>query len=219
MLDPKVFDFLADLHVNNTREWFHANKSVYLEAKKAFDQYVESLILAVKSVDKTIGSPEAKDCIFRIYRDVRFSKNKEPYKNYFGAYVTNGGRKSELPGYYLHVQPGDKSFVGGGVYRPQPKILAALREEIVYYGNDFRAITEAPDFKACFTQMQGSKLKTAPRGYAKNHPEIDLLRFKDFTFVQQISDEELLAENLTEKLQLAFEQLSKVNVFFRRAFE
>lgn len=219
MLPIKVFDFLIDLQQNNTREWFRQNKLRYTDAKLEFDTYIDALILVVKSFDSSIGSPEGKDCTFRIYRDVRFSKNKAPYKNHFGAFIANGGRKSEQPGYYLYIEPGGKSFAGGGVYRPQPKILAALREEIAYNGGEFRKITQEADFKACFNEMYGEKLKTAPRGYPKDHPEIELLRYKDFTFVQNFSDKDLLSGDFTEKIHEIFKQLSGANAFLRSAFE
>ena len=175
-----ILNFIKDLKANNNREWFNENKAKYEEAKKQFEAYVDILIMKIKEFDQFVDVNAAKECTFRIYRDARFSKNKEPYKPNFGAYIAKGGRKSEYAGYYIHLESG-ASFAGGGVYCPQAKVLKSVREDIYQDASTFKKIINKPTFKSVFPKMYGDKLKTAPRGFDKNFADIGLLNFKSYT--------------------------------------
>ncbi|HEY4785942.1 MAG TPA: DUF2461 domain-containing protein, partial [Bacteroidales bacterium] len=149
----KSLSFLTVLKDNNYKEWFHENKPLYEEAKKEFESFVSLLIKEIKAIDGDIGYPEPKDCIFRIFRDIRFSNDKTPYKTNFGAFMAKGGnRKSEYGGYYFHLEPGN-SLLAGGIWMPQPGILKAIREEIFHNIDEFLAIIESKEFKKQFGEL------------------------------------------------------------------
>ena len=136
----KSLAFLTVLKENNYKEWFHENKPLYEEAKKEFEPFVNILIQEIRSIDKEVGHLEPKDCIFRVFRDIRFSKDKTPYKTNFGAFVAKGGgRKSEFGGYYFHLEP-DNCLLAGGIWMPQPDILKAMRQEIYHNIDEFLEI-------------------------------------------------------------------------------
>lgn len=187
-----ILNFLKDLKNNNNRDWFQTNKPVYDEVKKQFEEFVNILILKIKEFDTKVDVNSAKECTFRIYRDVRFSKTKEPYKTNMGAYIAKGGRKSEFAGYYIHLEPGG-SFAGGGVYCPQPKVLKLVRDDIYNDVSTIKGILDDPAFKKVFPDMYGEKLKTAPRGFPKDFPDIDLLNYKSFTVVKSLTDKEIMS--------------------------
>ena len=147
----KILDFLKDLDKNNNREWFHANKPYYNEAKSEFESYVNQLIPEIQNLDKKIGELSVKNSLFRIYRDVRFSKDKSPYKTNMGAYFSKGGRKLGNAGYYIHVQPGN-SFIGGGIYMPPSDILKKLRTEIYNFSEDYIKIVTNKNFIKTFKE-------------------------------------------------------------------
>ena len=192
-----ILNFLTTLKQNNNREWFLANKQTYEEAKNSFSDFVEILIMKIKEFDSSIDVFSPKECVFRIYKDVRFSKDKTPYKTNMGAYISKGGRKSKYAGYYFHIEP-DASFAGGGIYRPQPDILKSVRTEIADNANELKFIIENPVFKKTFPELSGDKVKTVPRGFDKNHPDINLLRFKSYTVIKSITDKELTAPDFLE---------------------
>ncbi len=216
MIPKEIFDFLVELSVNNNKDWFHENKSKYEIAKQSFEQYVDGLIAIIHGIDPTIGHPHAKDCIFRIYRDVRFSKNKEPYKNNFGAYIAHGGRKSPYAGYYLHIEP-DNSFLGGGIYCPQPNVLKGVRENILDNADEYLSIIDDEKFKKVFPEVWGDKLKTAPKGFSKDDPNIHLIRNKSFVLMQNLSDKEIQSKNFEEKMMCAFGLMKPFNDFMNLA--
>ena len=141
-----VLDFLTNLATNNNRDWFQANKSQYESAKKEVEQFVNTLIPLISGFDDKIKYVEAKDCMFRIFRDVRFGKDKSPYKTNMGAWITGSGTNSSGPGYYIHIQPGG-SFLAIGVYMPEPEQLKRLRKEMYYNINDFLGIFKETKFK------------------------------------------------------------------------
>lgn len=184
----EVFHFLIDLKFNNNRKWFQENKERYQQAKSTFDSFIDELIVELKKMDPAIDVESAKDCVFRIYRDVRFSKNKEPYKNNFGAFISKGGRKSPYAGYYLHFEP-DASFLGGGIYIPPSPVLKTIRESIYKNPQSFKAIIEAPEFKKTFGGIYGETLKRAPRGFPNDFEHIDLLKHKHYAVTHAVDNE------------------------------
>lgn len=218
VLNPEILVFLSSLEKNNNREWFEKHKKQYLSAKKSFDDFVLQLIQLAKSIDPEIGYLEPKNCTFRIYRDVRFSKEKSPYKTNFGAYISKGGKNSEWAGYYFHVEPSE-SFIAGGKYMPQGPALKAIREAISYEPEVFRAILSKPAFKNHFKGIMGETLRTAPKGYPKDHPDIDLLKYKGYAVYQPISPEILKSTALLDEIGSAWSELKTLNDFLNRAME
>jgi len=210
-----ILNFLSQLKENNNREWFQENKHLYENAKSKFEEFVNILIPKIKEFDKTIDVNSAKECTFRIYRDVRFSKNKEPYKPNMGAYIAKGGKKSKYAGYYIHIEP-EASFAGGGIYCPQPKELKAVRSDIFDDSNKIKSILCKKDFSKMFPEMYGDKLKTAPRGFPKDFPDIGLLNFKSYVVVKNVSNEELLATKLLDNLLKIFKTQKPFNDYLNK---
>ncbi len=216
MIPPSIFTFLKNLALNNNKIWFEENKEDYLQAKSDFEAYIEKLIGIVQQIDPKIGHPHAKECIFRIYRDVRFSKDKQPYKNNFGAYISHGGRKSPYAGYYLHIEP-DNSFLGGGEYCPGPPELKAIRQHIIDNSKEYKTIIENTAFKKVFPEILGEKLKTAPKGFPKDDPNIELIKPKSYTLLLHLDDKTIQSPNIEEKIIKTFSLMKPYNDFLNRA--
>jgi len=187
-----VLDFLSDLKRHNNKAWFEEHRAAYDIARTHFENFVDQLISAYSRVDD-LGGITAKDCIMRIYRDTRFSKDKSPYKTNMGATIAPGGKKSSSLGYHLHMQPHDETLIAGGLYLPSPEQLARFRMAIDRDATPFKAITEDKEFKKYFGRPEGEKVKTVPQGYTRDHPEIELLRFKQVVVVHRLSDEMVLS--------------------------
>jgi uncharacterized protein (TIGR02453 family) len=214
-LDTSIIEFLKDLKFNNNREWFHKNKERYDNANKEFIKFINALTPEIAKMDKRVGILEVKDCLFRIYRDTRFSPDKTPYKLNFGAYMAKGGRKSPFAGYYFHIEP-EGSFVSGGIYMPQPEVLKAIRDEIFDNTDEFLKIIEDKTFVKYFKEIQGTKLSTAPKGFPKDFKHIDLLKFKDLYIVRHLSDNQLGEQNLYENIINAYKAMVPLNDFFNK---
>ena len=174
-----VLPFLRDLSKNNNRDWFNANKEEYLRAKVEFDLLVEAMIAELQVFDPNVAGATAKNCVFRIYRDTRFSKDKTPYKNHMGAYMIGGGRKSALPGYYVHIEPGG-SFIAGGMWKPGPDKLKAIRREIANFPEDITAIIEDKTFSSKYSMYTEDKLSRPPQGFSADLKQIELIKNKHF---------------------------------------
>ncbi len=199
-----VFSFLGDLRINNNRDWFNANKSTYLEAKTQFDNMVGKLIEQLSEQEDAFTFLLPKDCVYRIYRDARFSKNKDPYKLHFGAFIARGGRKSPFAGYYLHLEPGN-CIIGGGIYQPMPAHLRSIRSKIVKEPDKYLGIINDKAFKGFFPEIYGDRLKLAPKGFAKDDPNIDLIKNKSYFVVHEfedIFDEESYLNHITSAYAL-----------------
>ena len=214
----KIFHFLIDLQINNNRAWFNDNKDRYLEAKQIFDNFVAQLIIQLKTFDKSIDVTEAKDCVFRIYRDTRFSNNKAPYKENFGAFITRGGRKSPFAGYYIHIEP-DQSFAGGGIYHPQNDVLKVLRQHIFNHVDDFKKIIDNKPFNHYFKGIYGDQLKMAPKGFPKDFTDIDLLKYKDYAVVHQLNNDFFMENDVMKELIEIFKAQQPFNRFLNSAVE
>ncbi len=212
----KAVDFLEQLKANNNREWFQANKSRYEEARGEFEQLVAMLIPVARDKDPDVDVIAPKECVFRIFRDVRFSKDKSPYKTNFGALIAKGGRKSPYAGYYLHLEPG-ASFIGGGAYMPEAQYLRAIRNEIFENTEDYQAIVAHAEFRKLFGEPVGEKLKSAPRGFPKDFPAIDLLKYKHYAVTHAVDDEFWFSENLTGEIGNLFSVLYSLNRFLNNA--
>lgn len=218
MLQKETIDFLTNLAKNNNREWFNNNKSVYLVAKLDFENLVDNIIDKVKNFDPSVERLEAKHCVFRIYKDTRFSKDKTPYKTNMGASLVEKGSKTlNNAGYYIHLEPG-KSFVAGGIYRTETRNLNAIRTQISKDSQGFLSIIEKTSFKAKL-ELKGEKLVRIPQGFDKTNPMEDYLKFKQFTVFCPISDEELLRDDIAEKISSIFEEIYPFNRFLNEAIE
>jgi uncharacterized protein (TIGR02453 family) len=198
-LSPSLLAFLRDLRVNNTREWFAENKAVYEKEKKGFDAWTTELISEFADFENMDGVL-LKHCSYRIYRDVRFSKNKEPYKTWFSASFSEGGRKSGLMDYYVHIESNGASFLGGGMYSPTPEQLAAFRQEVDYNAAGLRKIIKNPTFAAVFGEEVGESLVRIPKGFDADHPDAELLKKKQLFFWKKYTDAQVSAPDFTKQL-------------------
>ncbi|HEY4800828.1 MAG TPA: DUF2461 domain-containing protein, partial [Bacteroidia bacterium] len=176
-ISKSVFAFLKNIKKHNNRNWFNANKDVYLVQYQTVVHFADALIATMNRHDK-IETPSGKKAVFRIYRDVRFSKDKSPYKTHFGMHLSRAG-KLLRGGYYLHIEPGN-CFVGGGFWDPNPDDLKHIRSQIALDPSPLRKIIKSKNFKSTFGKLEGEKLVFAPKGYEKDHPAADLLRYKQF---------------------------------------
>lgn len=219
MINPSTFSFLKKLKTNNNKSWFDTNRTTYIAAKMDVVSIVKQLIHEISVFDKSIGMLEPEKCMFRINRDIRFSKDKSPYKTNFGASLTPGGKKSMLPGYYLHIEPGN-SFLAGGSYMPPAPQLHAIRQEIDYNADEFKKIISDKEFKKYFGILDESdKLKTAPKGFEKDNPAIELLKLKSYIVVHELKDEQLLNKNFIKHSAKVFKAMYLLNMFLRRAMD
>jgi uncharacterized protein (TIGR02453 family) len=214
----KILSFLSELNENNNREWFQEHKSAFQEAQNEMYSFLETVIPEIINIDPEVTGIEPKQCLFRIYRDVRFSKDKRPYKTNFGASINRGGRKISAPGYYLHLEPG-KSFIGGGIYMPPPPVLKAIRDEIYFNSMEFTAILEAPEFASKLQLMDVDKLKLAPKGFPKDFEHIDLLKYKHYAVGFSVSDEQVLSPGFKELFLDVVRQVYTLNRFLYRAMD
>jgi len=214
----EVLNFLSELKENNNKEWFDINRDRYQECRKKLLFLTELLIHEAGKFDAEIGALEAKNCVFRIFRDVRFSNDKTPYKTNMGTFIAKGGRKSIRAGYYLHIQPG-ASFVGGGSYNPPADALKAFRTEIFDQPEEFKKLIYAESFRKIYPDLYDDKLKTAPKGFPKDFPNIDLLKYKSYVVTATISDSEVASGTFVEKIISSMKELYPVNRFLNSALE
>lgn len=219
LISKNTMRFLKDLSENNHRDWFLANKTRYDAAQAEFLIFVEALFKQLVKVDPGVGHHRPKDCIFRIYRDVRFSKDKSPYKTHFGAYVSPALKKSEIhtrAGYYIHLQPGE-SFVAGGAYTPESQWIKAIRQEIDYNSAEFLKIVKSKKFIDFFGDLEGERLKTTPKDYASNHPMIDYIKMKSFLATHSFKDKQVLSDDFLPETVKVFKAMAPLNAFLNRS--
>jgi len=220
MLQVSTIKFLKDLKKNNNKPWFEKNRSVYETAKADFAGFIQKVIDQHGKKDPSIQNIVAKDCLFRINRDVRFSKDKSPYKSNFGASINKGGKKAEhSAGYYFHLEPGN-SFTGGGIWMPVPEELKKVRQEIDYNFGDFKKIIGSKKFKSVYGDLSKSDeytLTRVPKGYEADNPAADYLKLKSFVAMVPITDADLASKALVKKTVAAFEALQPVIAFINEA--
>lgn len=215
MHTENILKFLTGLKKNNSKEWFDKNRKQYEAAKADFAEILNHQIAEAGKFDKSIKFLNAKDCMFRINRDIRFSNDKSPYKTNFGGYIVPDGKKSGLAGYYIHIEPGD-SFIAGGIHMPQPDVLKAVREEIYENINEFKKILNHKDFKNYFGTISGSKTTLAPKGFSKDFPDIDLIKYKDYTGIRHLTDKEVLNTDYMDEIKKTFKALFLFNQFINK---
>ncbi len=198
-----ILDFLSELEKNNARPWFEEHRDDYQKAKDLFEELVNQVIADYRPIED-LGGISAKDCVMRIFRDVRFSKDKTPYKTNMAASIAAGGRKSERMAYYVHIEPNNRSMVAGGLHMPEPEQITRFREAISHHPGSFKVVIEAPAFIQYFGSIQGEKLKTTPKGFAPDHPEIELLRLKEVVAVHALSDAAVLSDGFVGLIVQSF---------------
>ena len=211
-IKKSTLDFLTSVKCNNNRDWFNANRLLYSEAKDNFESFVQEIIDEIITFEPIMKGLEAKSCVYRINRDIRFSNDKSPYKSHFGAFIVRGGRKNgdKYAGYYFHIEPG-KSIMAGGAYMPPSPWLSAIREKISDYPEEFIKITNSKEFIKYFGSLDGEKLKTAPKGYPKDHPHVELLKFKSYLVVNEAPDKLVLSNDYKDHVIKVFKAMKPLN--------
>ncbi|MFD0794700.1 DUF2461 domain-containing protein [Mucilaginibacter litoreus] len=218
MINPQTFIFLKELVENNNRDWFQLNKERYDEARENVIDFTAAVISRLQKIDPTISPDlEAKKCVMRIYRDIRFSKNKLPYKNNFGVSFPTQGSKLGGVEYYLHIQPG-QSFIAGGYWMPEAEHLKAIRQEIDYNADDLKKIIDDKEFIELFGEFRKQdQLKTTPKGYDADNENIDLIKLKSFIAWHPLKDKELTSASAADEIARVCSKLYPMNVFLKNA--
>jgi len=217
MLNTTTLQFLTNLNDNNNRDWFHEHKMDYNAAKENVLELTAQIITNLAEKDASFASIVPNKCLFRIYRDVRFSKDKTPYKPHFGIVMVPGGRKSTNAGFYLRIKPNGHSFWAGGAFQPDSKALKAIRQEIDYNGQEFKTILENTNFKKHFPNLSGDSLITTPRGYSKDHTYIEYLRYKSYIVTKSINDSAFLKKNFITNTLKIYDIIRPFNNFLNKA--
>lgn len=215
-LNQSTLDFIRDLRQNNQREWFEKNRARYDAAREDFLTFLETLVAGAASIEPALERQKPKDLMFRIYRDVRFSNDKRPYKEHICAYMADGGRKTINPGFYLHISPDDQSFLAGGVWMPPAPELKAIRQEIDYNLKELQDLLDKPSFKKYFKGLEGDKLKTTPKGYEADNPAIDYLRHKSWNVTFAMPDALVTSERFYGECLAAMKEVKPLNDYFLR---
>lgn len=198
-ITQSVFRFLGELKLNNNKPWFEQHRPEYESARSSFELFVSDILDEFRDSDDLQGIT-AKNCIARIYRDIRFSKDKSPYKTNLSAMIAPVGWKTSWRGYYISIEPDDRSLLAGGLYDPTPDQLNQFRQTIERDATAFKRLTSAREFVEFFGTLEGERLKTAPKGFDREHPEIGLLQLKQITVMHHFTDQEVLAGDFTEQV-------------------
>lgn len=219
MLQSSTIQFLKALKKNNNKEWFDKNRKIYEQAKADYLNFVTILLNEIQGFDKCLMELQPKQCIFRLNRDVRFSKNKDPYKTNFGASFSKGAKKIQTAGYYFHLEPGE-NFVGGGLWMPMAPDLNKVRQEIDYCFKEFSSILKKPNFKTTYGDMDNSmKLVRPPKGFDVDNPALEYLKLKSFVVTRSIKDTELTDKQLVKNVVKDFKTITPLVHFLNRAIE
>ena len=222
MLQSSTIKFLKDLKKNNNKLWFDKNRKAYEAAKADYAGFIQKVIDQHGKKDTSIKTLVAKDCMFRINRDVRFAKDKSPYKSNFGASINKSGRKAEnSAGYYFHLEPGSV-FTGGGIWMPMPEELKKVRQEIDYNFTDFKKIIASKKFKSVYGDLSTSteyKLRRVPKGYEADNPAAEYLKLKSFVAIVSLKDADLTSKDLIKKTVAAFEALQPLIEFINNGIK
>lgn len=220
MRTDRILKFLKDIRDNNNRPYFQEHKKDYEVAKADFEEIVEYLIEGLRSADPTLEPMHAKDCLYRFYRDTRFSPDKSPYKRHFGAFIApHGARRSLLSGYYLHLQPGE-TLIATGVYCLEKPILTRLRNTIVYDFEEWKEVCEAPELANVFgkvTCMNG--LKRVPLGFPTDCEGVEYLKMKDFMVCKNLTDKEVLKEGFVDSILNDFKASIPFNTYINEIMQ
>lgn len=221
MISKEALQFLEDLIANNNTEWMHANKKRYDNYKKDYHSFIASILAAMKPLDPSLEPLEVKNCTFRINRDIRFSKDKSPYKTNMGVWMSQDKNRKNAPGYYIHFEKGN-CFIAGGVWCPEPSELKQIRKEIEFFHDDLEAVLSDKKFTSEFSGLdksEGNMLKKAPKDFDPTHPAIELLKLKSFTASHKINEKEFTDKDFSKKIAKQLIALKPINDFLRRALE
>ena len=219
MLQSSTIQFLKSLKKNNNREWFEKNRKQYELAKTDYLNFVTNVLNEIQLFDQSLAELEPKKCVFRLNRDVRFSKNKDPYKTNFGASFSKGAKKIQTAGYYFHLEPGE-NFVGGGLWMPMAPDLNKVRQEIDYCFKEFASILKKPAFKTTYGDMDNSmKLVRPPKGFEIDNPALEYLKLKSFVVTRVVKDTELTDKHLIKNVVKDFKTIAPLVHFLNRAIE
>lgn len=221
MISKEALQFLEDLIANNNTEWMHANKKRYDNYKKDYHSFIASILAAMKPLDPSLEPLEVKNCTFRINRDIRFSKDKSPYKTNMGVWMSQDKNRKNAPGYYIHFEKGN-CFIAGGVWCPEPSELKQIRKEIEFFHDDLEAVLSDKKFTSEFSGLdksEGNMLKKAPKDFDPTHPAIELLKLKSFTASHKINEKEFTDKDFSKKIAKQLIALQPMNDFLRRALE
>lgn len=210
--------FLEQLKNNNSKEWMDENKVLFHQNRDAFWKDAEDILGFVKTLEPRMVNLELKNCILRQNRDIRFSANKNPYKINFSAYYAIGGKKSILPGYYIHIEP-NASFLAAGLWMPEKEVLRKVREEIDYSGDEFLNILNEPDFKKSFSELMDDQLKTAPKNYPKDHIYAQVLKYKSFIVQFSLKDSEIKNKSYIQTTKQKFQLAQNFVNYLKKAIE
>ncbi|MDN5349386.1 MAG: hypothetical protein PWQ54_782 [Bacteroidales bacterium] len=205
----KIIPFLNELAQHNHKSWFDENRNSYQEARAELLDFVENLLKQLSKANPWMLTLKPNTCLFRINRDVRFSKNKNPYKTHAGIYMAPGGRNSGNAGFYIHIEP-SKSFIGGGVYGPEPNVLKAIRREIYFNAAAFKQIVLNEGFQKTFGQLMDERLKRPPKGFPADFPDMEWLKYKHFVVSHSISNEDIGFDKL---LNISVKVCGQMNPF------
>ncbi len=220
MIEKATIEFLKKLSKNNNRDWFNTNKQLYTAAYQNVMDTTDEILAGLIKFDKRMAGTDAKSCMFRIYRDTRFSKDKTPYKTNFGSAMGPGGRKSTLPGYYFHLKPGD-SWLIGGLYGADNNTLAKIRQEIDYNLKEFEKTFKSKalnDLCGGLHEMD-NKLKRPPKGYDADNPAVEYLKHKNFLLVHKVNDKTILGKDFVKYALKVYKTMNPFIVFLNRALE
>ena len=221
MMTKEALEFLSDLIANNNTEWMHANKKRYESYKKDYHSFIASILAEMKPLDTSLEPLEVKNCSFRINRDIRFSKDKSPYKTNMSVWLSQDKNRKTAPGYYIHFESGN-SFIAGGVWCPEATELKLIRKEIEFFHNDLEAIVSNKSFKKEFKELSredGTVLKKAPKDFDPSHPAIEFLKLKSFTASHKIDEKSFSEPDFSKKIAQQLIVLKPMNDFLRRALE
>lgn len=214
-IEQSTLNFLSDLKYHNEREWFLKNRKRYDDAKMNFESFVQAVIESISVFDPILKGLEVKSCTYRINRDIRFSNDKTIYKTHMGAFIVKGGKKNgdRYAGYYIHVEPGNNSMIAGGAYIPPMPWLTAIREKIDEQGDTFVKIIQNKDFRDFFGEIEGEKLKSAPKGYSRDNKYIEYLKLKSFLVSKMISDKDVTGAKCSDLIVKGARVMKPLNDF------
>lgn len=207
-----IFRFLKDINIHNDRIWFNEHREEYDKARLEFEQFLAAVITRTSTFDKTVNHIQPKDCTYRIYRDIRFSADKSPYKRHIGGYINPKGKKSAHSGYYIHLEPDNCMLCSGSICVPN-EIQRALRLSVYDNMDEFLSIVEDPSFKQFYPNIGFEKMKVNPRGFPKDYPHMEYLKCKDYSCCTMLSDSFFYSKDLMDKIEVMFRQMKRLNDF------
>lgn len=221
MLDQSTLKFLKALARNNNKPWFDKHRVDYDAARLDFETFIQNVINQHGKKDPDIAGLSAKQCLYRINRDIRFTKDKTPYKRNFAASMDKGGKKSGLAGYYIQIEPG-RSFIGGGIWQPTPERTKKIRQEIDYCFDEFSKVVQSKKFRSLYPELYAGedvRLTKLPHGFEKDNPAAIYLKFKSWLVITDLKDEDVTSKNLLNKTLKTLETTQPFIEFLNRAVE